>query len=141
MKEYLIYSVLIILWVVYSIFEGKREAYYYHALNLSSANHINLHWMYAIQRAIVMVVIGITSMSVLLPVSLAFIFPFIHDGFYYMKRNDLMNWIYKKRFKAESDTSTAVLEFSWEIRCFLFVFGLAILITSFFVLWLAQGVN
>lgn len=115
--------IIIAIWIVYSIYEGKREAYYYQAINIFSLKRPNIHWIYALQRGLFLIGIGLGLSSIILPISLAFIFPFFHDGFYYMKYNDLYPDVYKKRFIDESTTSTAIMEFSWAWRCVMLSIG------------------
>lgn len=125
----MVYSIIsIILWTLYSIIEGRREAYYYQLIITTPLKRQNIHYLYFLQRGIALILIGIANNSILLPLSLAFIFPFIHDGFYYMTYNDLDNKTYKKRFIDSSTTSTAILEFSFMERLVVFIAGLFILI-------------
>ena len=108
--------VILLVWGIYSIMEGMREGYYYDAFMRSDKRYPNIHWIYFLQRGIFLFVIGISMDSAILPISLAFIFPFIHDGAYYAQRNDLDVRFYPKRFKDDSSTSTAFFEFSYMER-------------------------
>ncbi len=72
--------------------------------------------------------------SLILPITLAFVFPFIHDGFYYMKRNDLDARIYPQRFKADSSTSTAYFELTYMERVGFFLTGVLLFIGYLFLL-------
>ena len=51
------------------------------------------------------------------------IFPFFHDGFYYLERNRLDKTTYPKRFLDSSTTSTALMELSFMERLMVFVGG------------------
>jgi len=123
----------IILWLIYSAFEGEREAYYY---DLYPTKHPNIHWIYFLQRGIVLVIIGWFMWSILLPLSLAFMFPLLHDGFYYMKRNDLNKNLYPKRFRESSTTSEALMEFSYKERVVLAIASVITLIIMYLIKWI-----
>jgi len=118
------------IWIVYAIYEGKREAYYYQLLAVFGVKRPNIHWLYALQRGLFLIVIGLGTSSIITPITLALIFPFFHDGFYYMKYNDLLPTAYKKRFIDQSTTSTAVMEFNWKWRCVMFILGAILLILN-----------
>lgn len=121
------------IWNIYSIYEGKRGAYYYQILGVFGLNRPNIHWIYALQRGLFLIVIGLYLWSIVIPISLALIFPFFHDGFYYMKYNDLYPVVYPERFKASSTTSTAVMEFNWKTRCIMFAIGFILFISNIIV--------
>lgn len=112
------------LWGLYAYFEGMREAYYYHLISASSFIRKNIHWIYFIQRGFILVLIGTLTNSLFLPLSLACIFPFIHDGSYYITYNKLSPGTYKKGFMDSSTTSTAFLEFNWNKRIVLLILGI-----------------
>ena len=131
--EIIIKILISIIWIIYSIYEGKREAYYYQAINVFNLKRPNIHWIYALQRGLFLIVIGVGLSSAIIPISLAFIFPFFHDGFYYMKYNDLLPTTYQKRFIDESKTSTAIMEFSWLERCVAFGVGMLLLILNIII--------
>jgi hypothetical protein len=116
-----------VIWVIYAIYEGQREAYYYQAISVFNLKRSNIHWIYALQRGLFLVVMGLLLKSIFLPVGLAFIFPFFHDGFYYIRFNILSPMNYKKRFIDQSSTSTAVMEFNWITRLLMFITGIIIL--------------
>lgn len=125
--------IILAIWIIYSIYEGKREAYYYQAINVFNLKRPNIHWIYALQRGLFLIAIGVGLSSIIIPISLAFIFPFFHDGFYYMKYNDLLPTTYQKRFIDESTTSTAIMEFSWRWRCVMFIIGMLLLILNIII--------
>lgn len=131
--EIIIKIIISIVWIIYAMYEGKREAYYYQAINVFNLKRPNIHWIYALQRGLFLIVVGIGLSSVIVPISLAFIFPFFHDGFYYMKYNDLLPTVYQKRFKDQSTTSTAIMEFNWLERCVSFGIGVLLLISNIII--------
>ena len=108
--------VILFLWVVYSILEGMREGYYYDAAMRSDKPYPNIHWIYFLQRGIVLFLVGVFMHSVILPMSLLFIFSYVHDGSYYTQRNDIDVRAYPRRFKDHSTTSTAFFELTYMER-------------------------
>jgi hypothetical protein len=108
--------VILLVWCVYSILEGMREGYYYDAAVRADRQYPNIHWIYFVQRGILLFIVAITMDTLIFPISLAFIFPYIHYGYYYAQRNDLDVRNYPRRFKADSTTSTAFFEFSYMER-------------------------
>lgn len=137
MNEEIVRVLLIItslaLWVFYCYFEGTREAYYYHlaALSLDNINQkFNLHFLYSIQRLLVLILVffacGAGYFALIQSSALAFMFPYLHDGFYYRKRNDLIPTLYIKRFRANSTTSTAKFEIKYKERLLMFTFGVSL---------------
>lgn len=115
--------VILLLWIVYSILEGMREGNYYDATMRSERSYKNIHWIYFLQRGIFLFVIGVTMETAIFPLSLAFIFPYIHDGSYYAQRNDIDVRFYPKRFKSDSSTSTAFFELTYMERVALALTG------------------
>ncbi len=133
-----------ILWCVYAYFEGRREGYYYHDASITgSSSKYNIHWIYFLQRGIVLALIEY-NLARDIPVSLIGVchvlvlfapfilsFSFIHDGAYYCQRNDLDATLYPKRWEDSSTDSTAFLEFSYKERLKDFILGFAIMIAMF----------
>lgn len=126
--------VILLVWCVYCILEGMREGYYYDAAMRSDKPYRNIHWIYFLQRGIFLFVVGITMDTVIFPVSLAFIFPFIHDGSYYCQRNDIDVRFYPKRFKADSSTSTAFFELAYPERVAMALAGMLFFIGYLFLI-------
>ena len=108
--------VILFLWVVYSILEGMREGYYYDAAVRANKSYPNIHWIYFLQRGIFLFIVGIYMNSIILPMSLIFIFSYIHDGAYYCQRNDIDVKTYPRRFKDHSTTSTAFFDLHYMER-------------------------
>lgn len=124
---------IFILWCLYSIMEGYREAQYYDSLwkgySKIYIEPVNLHTAYTLQRILVLGIICFTDFNWWL-ISLPLVFSFLHDGSYYFTRNKLNRSIYKKGWFAQSTTSTA-----WStkfltpvIRTIMFITGVGILI-------------
>ncbi len=125
--------ITLVIWIIYSSYEGKREAFYYQVVGIFGLKRPNIHWMFVIQRTLFLIVIGLFLNSIVIPVSLFIIFPFFHDGFYYMKYNDLYPNIYKRRFEAESDSSTAIFEFSFLARSLMLIIGTVLFLLNIFI--------
>jgi hypothetical protein len=121
------------LWVAYAYLDGLIEAHYYDALVWSNRNHKDIHWMSFFQRGIILVIIGIITSSFSIPWSLALMFSYIHNGFYYKERNKLDNRIYPEKFKAESTTSTSFFEFNYKDRLKMFVVGLMLIVFNILI--------
>jgi hypothetical protein len=132
----LFYPHIIILatWIIYSCLEGLREAYYYHNTNISlhSYKH-DLHPFFSLQRFCALFMLLAISMDIhtfILCGSLALIFPFFHDGFYYIIRHKLDDNIYSKGFFDDSYTSVAKIELNFYSRAALFFLGVTIFIIN-----------
>ena len=120
--------VITILWIAYSLLEGFREAHYYD----THPNHKNIHWVYFIQRGVVLAgAFGSLTIpyieSGLVCFSLVLIFSFFHNGAYYQTRHYLNKSVYPKGFFSNSDTSQAVFEFSFWWRTSMAIFGFLLL--------------
>lgn len=105
-----------LLWVLFSILEGRREAFYFSykmkaSITLQKGLKTDEHVMFTIQRALVFALAATACYSNLLNTSLILFslmlsFPFFHDGMYYFTRNRL-DGIYSKKWFDQSTTSTA----------------------------------
>lgn len=126
---------VLIIWLAYSYYEGVREGYYYHSAMLSmDSTRYNVHWLYTQQRLLVLVLIfcllEFSFTGVVTMFSFIYMFPLVHDGAYYCKRNDLNSLLYIKRWKADSSTSTAKCEIKYRGRVIMFVCGMALYATT-----------
>jgi hypothetical protein len=120
--------VCLFVWVIYSIIEGKREAFFWHHRMKSSDyeffKDIDRHPLFAIQRGLMLVSISISTYYILDSFLLSLyiflmnclIFSFFHNGSMYLERykmsiivnqNDSTKWLYKKGWWDQSTTSTA----------------------------------
>ncbi len=119
-------------WIIYSIFEGKREAWFYHTYSKPVNLNKDIHFYFTIQRTSVCIPFILMNLSfylwfitvaeiILLTTIFIGMFIFFHDGYYYQERNNQNGQIYKLRFKDYND-STAVFDFKWNERIvFLYV--------------------
>ena len=122
----MIYSVFL-LWVLFAILEGKREANFWHHRIHSSDYEVfkskDRHPLFMLQRGSVLIVSGIASYYITGSIWWAFhifimnalLFSFFHNGMMYTERH-LMDkaarprkgkWIYPKQWFDQSTTSTA----------------------------------
>lgn len=121
----------VILWVAYSLMEGAREARYFDAN--PKLPKINIYIFFIVQRLVVLGII-ILATNWLLAVPLILMFPFFHDGMYYLMRNELNNSVYPKRFwDNPSRTSTAVMDFHIVERI-LMLSAAVVILTVIFIL-------
>lgn len=142
---YTINILLIISWIVFSIYEGKREAWFFHEKYKSTHD---IHYYFSIQRISVGIafVIALTGIEIswfnfldvtLTAIMLVLMFPFWHDGYYYTERNNLNPDIYKKRFKDYND-STAIFDFTWNERLIMFGVSVIVMLARFILLSFAS---
>ena len=103
-----------ILWILYSILEGFREGFYWYFKGKSkSKNNFEIHPIFASQRGLVLVLIGVLLfmnigwLSLINVLGMALVFSFFHNGTYYHTRNRLDENVYPLGWKAQSTTSTA----------------------------------
>lgn len=107
-------------WIVYALYEGQREAWYFHCKSVCLPSKIvgipNEHRAFFFQRLLVSGVMTGYSLevnkdivgSILLLIALAGAFPFFHDGMYYVRRNLLNRDIYQEGWwSPASDSTTA----------------------------------
>lgn len=123
------------IFLAYAHIEGTREAYYYHyKWRVTSFNVHDEHLMFSAQRS--MVVMPMVVMNALVygwfgllsVIPLALCFSFVHNGAYYMKRNDLNPVVYKERFRAESTTTTAKVSMTYKLRLTLCIIGIVMIV-------------
>lgn len=131
-----------ILSAIFSAAEGIREAIFwkYSANLLATKDNKQLHKFFLIVRACygiaITFLIYLHSASpittVLFCISSMLAFPYIHDGFYYWKRNQLDPGTYPKTFHDMSNTSLAWTDkfFTAEARIVMLANSLAILVIA-----------
>lgn len=146
-----IYFILsLFIWSIYAKIEGETEAYLYHywtRSNIFTAKDLHPLWFF--KRICVAVGLNLPllfihptllgMMCFLLSLfSYGLVFSLIHNGFYYITRNDLDFQLYRERFKADSISSTAKMEFDYKTRLTFFMIG-SILLTIIGIICLNQG--
>lgn len=121
-KAITIYALIHLAWVTYCICEGKRDGYFYFLTPSSYDKYPDLHKLYTLQRSCMVIAILIVSslignyLSALNFFTLALSFSYFHNGSYFSKRNDLNPQQYRKRWKDDSSTSRALINFKYPIR-------------------------
>ena len=111
----------VLIWVLFSLFSGWAEAYYYDAKYRSNLIiKVNEHIIWNSFRFFVWFPLFIQDWKTGL--CLAGLFPFIHDGKYYAMRRKLNSEIYKKGFwDNPSKGSNAILDLPLWLRTALFL--------------------
>jgi hypothetical protein len=143
-------AIFVLLKILYC-FIGAFEAIYYHfkreyftlCKNSNNNEYKRWHrtWLYNNDKRILVLIrcviwyISFGYLGLSLTVSTMFIFPIIHDGFYYITRNELNELIYRKRFRADGPEDTSCLRFDWKNRVIFAGLGVVCLILSFFIKW------
>lgn len=56
------------------------------------------------------------------------VFPFLHDGFYYVMRNKLDRRVYPFKFTSQSNSTDATLSFDFYTRTIMFIVGIILFI-------------
>jgi len=127
---------------VYACFEGIREGYYFHsAVKSGDVVEYNLHGLFLTQRIFVLMTmalfVGIVSYSFFFTLSFVFYsiasFSFWHNGSYYATRNNLDPSKYKLRFRDNSTSSKAIMEFNFKERLIQFVLSFLLFLTSIII--------
>lgn len=117
--------------ILFYCFSTICEGGYFHIRMESGIKLKYEHTILTLMRSCVWGLFYLICKDWVLTVSMIFIFPFIHDGIYYVTRNKLNPAIYKKGFWDDSTSSTALLELKLPYRTTLFVVGFIITIISF----------
>ena len=139
----MIVLICLVLFILYSLCEGIREAFYFHYKmeTTTSVNIMDEHGLFAVQRGIMLVALSIISIlyvddykflygiGTFLTCSLAF--SFFHNGIYYTVRNNLNENLYEDKWLDQSYTTTAKFSFNFTVRIIMFICSL--IITSLFI--------
>lgn len=97
--------IVFIVWCIYCLLEGMRDGWMYNLRDASRFNNFDEHIIFTVQRGLVLLVLAYIWLPIL--VVGPFAFSFLHNGMYYWSRNALDDRIYKKKWFAQSNTSTA----------------------------------
>jgi len=108
-----------IYWILYCLFDGIEDAYFYHFKDVNKSTKINEHLVKLFKRVLtsflVLIYINIQANGLnaleLIKTLLALILvqPFIHNNAYYNFRHYLDNRVYKYGLTNQSKNSTAFL--------------------------------
>jgi hypothetical protein len=134
------YEVMLFLWIVYACICGYWEAYFWEASSKSDRILGWIHNVFFLERLIVGVVFAVSCSSTLQWIvgtlcALGCIFPFFHDGFYYLTRNKITPNLYPKKFMDYTQKSTAKTDvlWTWEGRCVFLSIGLCYFVVKIFM--------
>ena len=126
-----------ILFLVYSSFEGIKEAIMFHYKVLANnKDDNNEHMVFSIQRGSMIIALSLFSylyynsivLSSCFGLSLMLGFSFLHNGLYYTVRDMLTKGVYPKHFFDNTHTSNAKMNFGFIQRTFLFLMSIVLLI-------------
>lgn len=126
-------SPVVILFAGYAFMEGEREADYFHFRWFKEDQEVpDEHVRFMLQRILVaLLATGCACLQwgwfglLLLPL-IALVFPFMHDGSYYMKRHELDETVYKKGWWDNTTSSSAKMSIGPKLRTAMFAVGLAL---------------
>ena len=106
--------ILYFAWIAFCCLEGLFQGYYY-SLIPTDQGHPDIHWVYMVIRAIVLLSFSYLfsfettwGLGIVFFVIGFFTAPFFHNGVMYAKRNDLNPAIYKKRWLANKEKAPKV---------------------------------
>jgi hypothetical protein len=125
-------TIILLISFLWAYLEGKREAQYFHyKWGIPNPTKIkDEHLEFTIQRSLYVIISSLLVgfifewwSSIILFISLAFTFSFLHNGSYYKRRNELNENVYPYRWKDESTTTTAKFSFSYKSRLIQFIIG------------------
>jgi len=126
--------VVIILWALSSCLYGIGEGYYFYHLNQAQDrrgkkyDHLFLSVVRGVLSLSLLCVVWLSSNSwvitTLILIYFMSIFPFLHDGFYYITRNKFVEGTYADGWQHYQD-GRAYLDFTYPQRVMLFVGGCA----------------
>jgi len=139
MEQTILYFFLVLLWIVYSSLFGYCDAYYWYGANVGKYClkefkfkdlHPHFFWMRSIVGSVT--AFGMANVNFLnwflITIFLGMIFPFFHNGFYYLTRNKIDSSVYQLGFRDMSKTSIANVNFTFPIRTSLMILGIVGLI-------------
>ena len=136
-KEKAMITAVTILFCVWAALEGRREADYFHFRWKEPMTKVDdEHLMFTIQRSIVVIfttlacTLGMGFWGLLGFIPLPLVFSFFHNGYYYVRRNQLDNNIYQKGWWDQSTTTTAKVSFGPVARTALAAIGVALAIAG-----------
>ena len=131
-------TVFLLIFTVWSFLEGRREAQYFH-YKWSNPNPTKVrdeHLEFTIQRSLFVLTSTLTTCLLFgwfgltnLFISLL-TFSYIHNGSYYLRRNQLNKDIYKLGWFDDSETTTAKLSLNYKQRLVLFILGVLLTVLT-----------
>ena len=136
-KEKAMITAVTILFCAWAALEGRREADYFHFRWKDPMTRVeDEHRRFTIQRSIVAIlaIVACTLFTgfwgLLGFIPLPMVFSFFHNGYYYVRRNQLDDSIYQKGWWDQSTTTTAKVSFGPVTRTVLAAIGMALAIAG-----------
>ena len=124
----------LVIWAGISISLGYVEGCIFHINNnlakqFKAKYKINIHVLFTIIRGLLIAPLVVYSVEPFMFLFISMlIFPFLHDGFYYITRKRMSNGLtYPKGFVDHSTTTSAIFSFSFFWRLLFFVFGISMI--------------
>ena len=136
-KEKAMITAVTILFCAWAALEGRREADYFHFRWKDPMTRVeDEHLIFTIQRSIVAILAtvactlftGLWGLLGFIPLPL--VFSFFHNGYYYVRWNQLDDSIYQKGWWDQSTTTTAKVSFGPVARTVLAAIGVALAIAG-----------
>lgn len=115
----LIFTAIYFFIVSYSYLEGTREGFHYHFESIAYGYKKNMHRLFFAQRFLVFLLMVLFIPDIIkLPSALMFIFmfSFIHNGQYFITRNNLNKYTYPLREKDASENAKFLASLSFKDR-------------------------
>ena len=118
---------------VHAVTDGECDAFHFdRAPSPRQAKWPDIHGYFVTRRSAVWVMVALFA-GIPTAVACVLMFPLLHNGAYYSRRNDLAGSLYARRWSEEpSATSTARWNFSYSERCWYVVIGIIILVVVIF---------
>lgn len=113
--------------VVIALLFGAIEAYMFHKDKKLGITYPYIHFFFTgVRFATYLSLVWIANIHLVYLVPISLTFPYFHDGMYYVTRNKLNPKIYRKRWKARSYDTSALLSFNYDGRTVLLIIGVCI---------------
>ena len=121
---------IVAVFLIWAVLEGVKDAYLFHYKSTTAHDTKPPHFIFTIHRLIFGTLLLWITQDWLFCLSLALIFPIVHNGFYYHFRHKLNTSIYPQGWKDQSTTSTALINFGFFARVMFAQIGLVLLIAD-----------
>lgn len=117
-----------LIFAAHAVTDGECDAFHFdRAPSPRQANWPDIHGYFVIRRSALWIIVALFA-GIPTAVGCILLFPFLHEGAYYSRRNDLNGNVYARRWSEEpSGTSTARWNFSYSERCWFAAIGTIIL--------------
>lgn len=131
----MIFALTVLCWILYSSLFGYCDAWYWYSANVGKYSikdfkFKDLHPHYFVMRSIVGSLFSLLIFQNNFfewlggVICLGMVFPFFHNGFYYLTRNKIDPTKYPKGFYDMSSTSISKINFTFIARLILAILGL-----------------